>query len=312
METPRTLTEAIRVYADLDLCLSLVKQMRWPNGEPECPACMGKKHYWLAKVKKFKCAACRKQFSVKVGTIFEDSPLSLDKWFIAMWMVANCRNGISSYEIARTLGITQKSAWFMLHRIRLVMQDDFGGGKLSGEVEVDETFIGGKARNMHAKKRKIASGRRHNGKTVVMGMVERGGNVRAEVIQDRNKPILHAQVEKHVEEGSNVFTDELISYWGLEKKFVHEVVNHAMRYVDGNVHTNTLENFWSLLKRGLSGTYVSVEPFHLFRYIDEQAFRFNNRKDSDSGRFRKLLKKVVGKRLTFAEVTGRGLETASA
>ena len=217
METPRTLTEAIRVYADLDLCLDIVKQMRWPGGVPECPACQGKKLYWLAKVKKYKCAACRKQFSVKVGTIFEDSPLSLDKWFIAMWMVANCRNGISSYEIARDLGITQKSAWFMLHRIRLVMQDDFGGGKLSGEVEVDETFIGGKARNMHAKERKIASGRRHHGKTVVMGMVERGGNVRAEVIQDRNKPILHAQVEKHVEEGSNVFTDELISYWGLEK-----------------------------------------------------------------------------------------------
>lgn len=312
MEHPKSLTEAIRYYADPDRCVEIVKAMRWPGQEPSCPHCAGVRHYWLDKQRKWKCARCRKQFSVKVGTIFEDSPIALDKWLIAVWMVANCKNGISSYELARDIGVTQKSAWFMLHRIRLAMQDDFGGGSLSGEVEVDETFIGGKARNMHLPKRREAMARRNYGKTVVMGLMERGGEVRATVIADRHKPILHAEVEKHVEKGANVFTDELMSYWGLDQQYVHKVINHAMRYVEGNVHTNGLENFWSLLKRGLSGTYISVEPFHLFRYIDEQAFRFNNRRDSDSARFRKLLGKVAGKRLTFAEVTGRGLETAGA
>ena len=318
---PTTLTEAIRYYSDPAACVAVVREQRWHGGEPECPYCHDarRKHYWLATQQRWKCAACRKQFSVKLGTIFEDSALPLDKWLIAVWMVANCRNGVSSYEIARAIGVTQKSAWHMLHRIRLAMQDDWSGGKLGevgpgGEpaapVECDETFIGGKARNMHAKKRKQVAKRRNYGKTIVMGMLERGGKVRAAVVYDRNKQNLHEQVEKHIAVGAEVFTDELISYWGLEEKFAHQVVNHAMRYVEGNVHTNGLENFWSLLKRGLNGTYVAVEPFHLFRYIDEQAFRFNNRKDSDSGRFLKLLKKVAGKRLTWLDVTGRGLETA--
>jgi transposase-like protein len=310
MEHPKTLTAAIRYYSDPANCVAVVKAMRWDGGEPPCPYCGERKHYWLANQMRWKCASCRKQFSVKVGTIFEDSPLSLDKWLIATWMVANCRNGVSSYEIMRTIGVTQKSAWFMLHRIRLAMQDT-SGGMLSGEVEVDESFIGGKARNMHLKKRQAAMKYRNKGKTVVMGMMERGGKVRATVIADRQKPILHEQIERNVEAGSNVFTDELVSYWGLNEKYVHQVINHAMKYVEGNVHTNSLENFWALLKRGLNGTYVSVEPFHLFRYIDEQAFRFNNRRLTDWGRFSELLKQISNKRLTYAEVTGRGLETAS-
>jgi transposase-like protein len=308
MENPKTLTDAIRYYSNTENCIDVIREMRWGGQEPECPHCGERRHYWLANQMRWKCAACRKQFTAKTGTVFEDSPIALDKWLIATWMVANCRNGVSSYELARTIGVTQKSAWFMLHRIRYAMQDD-GGGKFSGDVEVDETFIGGKARNMHTKKRKAAMSYRHNGKTVVMGMLERGGNVRAAVIYDRQKPIMHEQIQKHVESGANVFTDELVSYWGLDEKYVHKVINHAMKYVEGNVHTNTLENFWSLLKRGLSGTYVSVEPFHLFRYIDEQAFRFNNRKKNDWARFSTLLKRISNKRLTYAEVTGRGLET---
>jgi transposase-like protein len=228
-----------------------------------------------------------------------------------MWLAANCKNGVSSWEIHRTLGVTQKTAWFMLHRIRLGMQDDNSGGTLSGEVEVDETFIGGKARNMHAnKRREKIHGRGPTGKSVVMGMLQRGGKVRTAVIENRDKETLQSHVRQNVSTGSQVFTDELVSYWGLDADYVHQIVNHAEEYVRGNVHTNGMENFWSLLKRGLNGTYVSVEPFHLFRYIDEQAFRFNNRATkeqnvTDADRFSLLCSQIVGKRLTYAELTAK-------
>ena len=241
----------------------------------------------------------------------EDSPLGLDKWLPAMWMIASDRNGISSYELHRALGVTQKTAWFMLHRIRLAMQDEQTGGKLGGEVEVDETFIGGKARNMHKDKRaQKITGTGGEGKAIVAAVLERGGRVRATVVENRRKQQMQALVREHVEVGSAVFTDALKSYEGLDE-FQHQVIDHAIAYVDGNVHTNNCENFWSLLKRGLKGTYVSVEPFHLFRYVDEQAFRFNNRLPmSDSDRFSYLVRKIVGKRLTYAELTGKVGETA--
>lgn len=251
------------------------------------------------------------QFTLKTGTIFEDSPISLDKWLLAMWMLANCKNGVSSYEISRATGISQKSTWFMLQRIRLALQDENTGGKLSGEVEVDETFIGGKARNMHkgVKARRV-TGTGGKAKTAVMGILERGGKVRTAVVPNRKKKALQAEVHKHVEAGSTVYSDFLLSYDGLSENFEHYAVDHAVEYVRENVHTNGLENFWSLLKRGIGGTYISVEPFHLFRYVDEQAFRFKNRKDAngeplnDSDRFDLAVRKIVGKRLTWAEVTG--------
>jgi len=249
----------------------------------------------------------KSQFSVKVGTIFEDSPISLDKWLLAMWMLANCKNGVSSYEIHRATGISQKSAWFMLQRIRLAMQDEQTGGKLSGEVEVDETFIGGKARNMHksVRERRI-TGTGPKDKVTVLGILERGGKVRTTVVPSRKKKVLQKEVKKHVEAGAALYTDALKSYNGLDKKYVHQFVDHAIEYVSGQVHTNGMENYWSLLKRGLGGTYISVEPFHLFRYMDEQAFRYNNRKDmNDSDRFDLAVRQIVGKRLTWAEVTGK-------
>jgi transposase-like protein len=242
----------------------------------------------------------------------EDSPLGLDKWLPAIWMLQNAKNGISSCEIARALGVTQKTAWFLLHRIRLAQQGK-QGGKLAGEVEVDETFIGGKARNMHKEKReRVITGTGGKDKTIVMGMMERGGNVRAFVVEGRRKAELQKRVREHVEAGSAIFSDELKSYDGLETEYQHAVINHAVEYVNDNVHTNGMENFWSLLKRGLHGTYISVEPYHLFRYIDEQACRFNNRKMDDAERFDTVVREIGGKRLTYAQLTGKvpGTETS--
>ena len=241
---------------------------------------------------------------MKVGTIFEDSPLGMDKWMMAYWLLVNCKNGISSYELARDIGVMQRTAWFMLQRLRFALNT--GSFKMSGEVEVDETFIGGKARNMHvAQRRRRITGTGGKDKTAVVGFVERGGKVQTVVVENRKKQILQAEVKKRVEAGSALYTDELLSYDGLESDFAHKVINHAVTYADGTVHTNTLENFWSLLKRGLSGTYVSVEPFHLFRYLDEQAFRYNERESTDAERFIGAMSQVAGKRLTFARVSGK-------
>jgi transposase-like protein len=290
---------------------------RWPDGMPVCPVCGRKDAKFLANQRKWQCKSVHhhRQFSIKIGTIFEDSPIPLEKWLPAVWVIVNCKNGISSYEVARDLGVTQKTAWFMLHRIRKAMQNSsfmkMGGG--GGEVEVDETFIGGKARNMHknVRARRITGrGKSAKDKAIVMGILERGGQVRAQVIADRKGETLQPLIKKHVEAGSAVFTDELHGYWGLEDEYKHQIIDHAVKYVDGRIHTNGMENFWSLLKRGLHGTYIAVEPFHLFRYLDEQAFRFNNRatKDNpmtDADRFSLALSQIAGKRLTFAEVTGK-------
>jgi len=228
----------------------------------------------------------------------------LDKWLIAMWQVVNCKNGVSSYEIAKAIGVTQKTAWFMDHRIRCAL-GMAPTDKLSGHVEADETFIGGKARNMHLSKRqRRITGTGGKDKTAVMGMLERDGEVRTVVVGSRRKNVLQAEVRKHVEAGAALYTDALLSYDGLASDYAHQVIDHAVKYVDGNVHTNGLENFWSLLKRTIAGTYVSVEPFHLFRYLDEQAWRFNNRRMTDGERFSIAVSGIVGKRLTYAGLTG--------
>ena len=308
MEYPKTLQQAIKYFSNEQVCIDTVAKMRWPNG-PECPACGHKEHYYLKTQRRWKCKECYKQFSVKLGTIFEDSALGLDKWLDALWMLVNCKNGISSYEVARDLGITQKSAWFMMHRLRRAMQKGslmkLGGD--GSEVEVDETFIGGKARNMHLDKRqRRITGTGGKDKTAVMGILERDGEVRTVVIPNRRKKVLQEEVQKHVAAGTALYTDALLSYDGLANDYAHKVIDHAEAYVDGRVHTNSLENFWSLLKRGISGTYVSVEPFHLFRYLDEQSFRYNNRKEmNDADRFNLALSQIAGKRLTFAELTGK-------
>jgi len=303
---PKTLLEAIKFFSDKETCTTFMAQLRWPDGVT-CPNCEGKAVSYLSTRFMWKCKACKKQFSVKVGTIMEDSPIGLDKWLAAIWMIANCKNGVSSYEIHRAIGVTQKTAWFMLHRIRLAMQTGTFE-KLSGQVECDETYIGGLARNMHRDKRdKKINGTGGAGKVAVMGLLERNGKVRAKVINDATQLTLHAEVKGNVEPGAELFTDGWKGYSGLHQEYIHQVIDHAEKYVDGQIHTNSIENFWSLLKRGIKGTYVSVEPYHLFRYLDEQAFRFNERKVKDADRFIRTVKQVTGKRLTYEELTGGSL-----
>ncbi|MGI9075216.1 MAG: IS1595 family transposase [Bryobacteraceae bacterium] len=301
---PESLQEAVLYFSDPEKANKWAVALRWPNGI-ECPRCGSKEHSFISTRRIWFCKGCKKQFTVKVGSIFEDSPLGMDKWMLAVWLLVTCKNGISSYEIADHLDITQKSAWHLMHRVRKAVHSG-SFAKLSGHVEVDETFIGGKARNMHVGKRKRRiTGTGTKDKTAVMGIMERGGKVRTTVVPNRKRHALQSEVKKHVEAGSALYTDALLSYEGLASDYAHQVIDHAVRYVDGHVHTNGLENFWSLLKRSISGTYVSVEPFHLFRYLDEQAYRFNNRKSTSAERFAEAMANVSGKRLTWNEVTGK-------
>jgi transposase-like protein len=314
---PQTLVDAIRYFADPDVALNTMVSLRWPGGV-HCPTC-GRADVRFIKTRRvWECKEThpQRQFSAKVGTIFEDSPLALDKWFVAIWMVSNCKNGVSSYELHRAIGITQKSAWFVLHRIWLAMQ--IGSlMKAEGDCEADETFIGGLAKNMHKNRReKAVKGTGGAGKTVVMGILERKGRyetsrVHARVLQNVQRATLHDEVRSTVTLGSRLYTDAWVGYGGLTEDYQHEVIDHAIEYVRDQVHTKGIENFWSLLKRSLKGTYVSVEPFHLFRYLDEQVFRFNSRNYNDYGRFSAVLSWVTGLRLTYRELTDNDLASAS-
>jgi transposase-like protein len=242
-QQPKTLQHAIRYYSDEQVCIDTVAALRWPDGKPTCPACGHLDHYYLKTQKRWKCKECHKQFSVKLGTIFEDSPIHLDKWLCALWMLVNCKNGVSSYEVAKAIGVTQKSAWFMLHRLRFALQDKDSGGKLGGgehsKVKIDETFIGGKARNMHKSRRDRMTP--YGAKTAIMGMLERGGKVKAKVLGNKRRgSVMQEIVRENVVPGTWVMTDEFQGYSGLGKDYTHLVVNHLERYVQGNVHTQGL------------------------------------------------------------------------
>ncbi len=324
---PKSLQEAIVYFANPDNCIDYLAIRRWPDGKVLCPTCGSGSVKFNPNRRLWQCAVHhpKRQFSIKVGTVMEDSAIGLDKWLTATWMVTNCKNGISSYEIARDVKVTQKSAWFMLHRIRLAMQDDSIGTKFGssgeGEVEVDEAFIGGKMSNRHKDKREHfdkvrsetvdANGIKHMGRVAVQGMLDRDlRKVRAQVVPNVKRETLQYQILNNIEFGAKLYSDNAVAYTELASIYAHEVVNHAREYVRGRVHTNGLENFWSLLKRSLHGTYVAVEPFHLSRYVDEQVFRYNNRSTknnpmNDSDRFDLVVSQMVGRRLTFAEVTGK-------
>ncbi len=304
-QEPTTLQEAVIYFADPTNCREYLVARRWPKGVT-CPRCGSTNVLFLEKYNRWHCREkhTAPQFTLKTGTIMEDSPIGLDKWLMAMWQIVNCKNGISSYEVHRAIGVTQKSAWFLDHRIRLALT--MGTiNKFSGQIEADETFIGGKSRNMHKTKRaQKITGTGGKDKTAVLGILERGGKIVTKVLNNTKKKTLHKEVREHVVVGSALFTDALKSYEGLND-FQHEVIDHAIAYVEGEVHTNGMENFWSLLKRGINGTYVSVEPFHLFRYLDECAYRFNNRRLTDGERFDVAVRHIVNKRLTWNQLTGK-------
>jgi hypothetical protein len=311
---PKTLQQATVFFSDPDNCINYLVERRWPDGVVKCPTCGSQKvayvptrRVWQCKTRHPKC-----QFSIKVGTIFEDSTIALDKWLMAMWMMANCRNGISSHEIMRTVGVTQKSAWYMLHRVRLAMKDETAekiGGSPKNPVQVDECYIGAPTKNMHYD-RKLRYVRGGEKKAIVMGMLASNTReVRAKVIPNAKRETLQNEILENVGWGAHVHTDQHASYEGLDAThlFVHKTVNHLEEYVSKKgVHTNGIENFWSLLKRSLRGTYVAVEPFHLDRYVDEQVFRYNNRiRKTDADRFNLVVSQIVGKRLTYEGLTGK-------
>jgi ISXO2-like transposase domain/Transposase zinc-ribbon domain len=322
MDDPKTLHEAIKFFTNHDNCVAYLVERRWPNGVI-CPTCGRTDAAYIPARRVWQCKTRhpKAQFSIKVGTIFEDSPIGLDKWLLAMWMVANCKNGVSSWEMHRTIGVTQKTAWFMLHRVRLALGDvpenKMGG---NGPIEVDETFVGPNPYKMHADKRQAkyrALGGRP--KVPIMGMLDRDSRqVRAKVVPNVKRETLQNEILNHIERGSEVYTDASVGYGNLAtREYIHETVNHVEEYVRGQVHTQGIENFWSLLKRSLRGTYVAVEPFRLDRYITEQVFRFNNRatKDdplNDADRFAVAVSQIVGKRLTYAELTGKELKKPEA
>lgn len=319
-DLPKTLIDAVVYYRDPKVCFETMIGVKWPDGKITCPKCGGNKIGVIRTRQMLQCNStvtvdgaekkCMKQFSVKVGTIFEDSPLPLWKWLVAVWSIANCKNGISSLELGRALGVTQKTAWFMGHRIRLAMRTR-SFRKLNGEVEGDETFIGGRAINMHRGKRAAKiRGRGTVGKAIVQGLLERtqGENLsefRGWVVPNTSEETLVPNVLRNVEADSHVYTDAAPAYLSLPLRYYHAAIDHLTKYVEGRVHTNGLENFWCLLKRTIKGTYVAVASFHLDRYLDEQTFRFNTRGSNDAGRFQRVLAAVVGKRITYRLLTGR-------
>ncbi len=311
LRTPKTLMEAVNYFSDIATAHQYFVEARWPKGVV-CPTCGSTEAKYNPKYRRFQCnkSHAKRQFTVKTGSVMEDSPLGLDKWAVAFWLEANAKNSISSYEVHRALGITQKSAWFLLHRVRHALHVGSFDSKLSGVVEVDETFVGGLAKNMHAaKRRKVITGTGGSNKTAVMGLLARHdgkkhSTVRAEVVPSRRRSNLHPIIYKHVEQGSHVYTDALPSYHQLGAMYFHDFVDHAESYVKGAVHTNGLENFWSLFKRCLKGTHVSIEPFHLAAYVDSEAFRFNHRETTDGERFRLATLGYHGKRLTYKALTG--------
>jgi transposase-like protein len=312
MSEHATLRDAILYFAEFEHCKDFMVELRWPNGVVKCPQCGSEKVCYLAKNRVWKCYAThpKPRFTLKTGTIFEDSPIPLEKWLPAVWMLSNDKNGISSWELHRALGVTQKTTWFMLHRIRLAMQSKTYnklGGEGGPEVEVDETFVGGKMKNMHkSRKREVQKEYGQKGaKAIVLGMLERGGTVRTAVIEERTKKAMQPIIRENVEQGSLIRSDEFGPAWCMNSEYTHEFINHLEAYVRDNIHTNGMENFWSLLKRALHGTYVAVEPFHLFRYVDEQAFRYNNRNMDDMQRFVFGMRHVIGRRLTYAELIGK-------
>jgi transposase-like protein len=312
--TPETMQEAIKYFADYANAHAFMVSVRWPDGQVKCPTCGGCRVRYIATRKQFECREThpQKRFSLKTGTVMEQSPLPLEKWLACYWYEVNCKNSVSSWEIHRELGVTQKTAWFMLHRIRFALkQGSFEKmGRNGVPVEADETYVGGLSKNMHHKirERKIRGAGQHD-KTAVMGLLERHtagkhSTVRAEVVKATSRNDLYPVIHKHAEKGCTIYTDAHKSYRRLSQDYIHEFIDHAETYVKGAVHTNGLENFWALFKRCIKGTHISIDPHHLEAYLDSEVFRFNNRKTDNANRFRIVASNSIGKRLTYKNLIG--------
>jgi len=292
-----SIIELLKAFPDEQSCIEHLEELRW-NGHVVSPFDATSKVY-KCKGNKYKCKNTNKYFNVKTDTLFDNTKVELQKWFLAIWLVTSHKKGISSMQLSRDLDVTQKTAWFMLHRIRRCFGIE-NNNDLDNDVEVDETYVGGKNKNRHRNKKvEGAQGRSAKDKTPVVGMVERGGKLNARTIENVKKKTLTREVVARVKKSANLYTDEWVGYNGVAKLYKHAMINHgAGEYVNGNAHTNTLEGFWSLLKRGIIGIYHFVSRKHLQAYVDEFVFRYNTRDSSEGGRINYLLSNM-GVRTTY-------------
>lgn len=295
-----SLCDLFEAIPDEQAAIDHFRALRWKDGA-YCPHCGSVKVYHFSDNRTHKCGDCRQRFSIKVGTIFEDTKIPLRKWFAAIWMLTSHKKGIASTTLAKDIKVTQKTAWFMLHRLRHAATTKSFNAPLQGTVEADETFIGGKEKNKHASKRKHV-GTGGAGKIAVMGLQERGGELRTMIVDDLKAKTVQAEVAAHVEPGSTVMTDEFGGYRGLQKTYDHQTVRHSFgEYVRGEAHTNSIESVWALLKRQIYGIHHWVSDKHLSRYLSESSWRFNRRGFGEGERLNALIVASTG-RLRYREL----------